>query len=179
MTSTQRLFQCPKPTHRLHQFTRQDRLFIVDLDVGQILETDDLTGEILRLCPESTPDEILEDLSERYEPNLIYQAFEQLRSFEEMGFLVGDTGRETLKKKNRPRIFVASSIETWTIDCFQSTFINNAPSVLPHRVRRACDDRGADDAKYFALDFKRRELSHAPTILQHTHPLGNPLLGVL
>jgi hypothetical protein len=116
MTSIQHSFQCPKPTHRLHQFTRQDRLFIVDLDVGQVLETNNLVWEILQLCPESTVDEILEALSERYEPTLIYQAFEQLRSFEEMGLLVGDTGRETLEKKNRLRILVATSIETWTSD---------------------------------------------------------------
>ena len=116
MTSTQYLFQCPKPTHRLHSFTRQDRFFIVDLDIGQALETDGLIWEILQLCPESTADEILETLSERYEHTLIYQAFEQLHNFEEMGLLVGDTGRETLEKKNRLRIFVASSIETWTSD---------------------------------------------------------------
>ena len=116
MTSTQHSFQCPKPTHRLHQFTRRERLFIVDLDVGQVLETDNLIWEILQLCPESTTDEILETLSERYEPDLIYQAFEQLHSFEEMGFLVGDTGRETLEKKNRLRILVATPIETWISD---------------------------------------------------------------
>ena len=116
MTSTQHLFQCPKPMHRLHQFTRQDRLFIVDLDVGKVLEADDLMWEILQLCPKSTPDEILEALSERYAPTLIYQTFEQLHSFEEMGLLVGNTGRETLEKKNRIRIFVASPIGTWTSD---------------------------------------------------------------
>ena len=99
MTLTQPLFQCPKPTHRLHPFTRQDRLFIADLDVGQVLETDNLIWEILQLCPESAADEILETLSERYESELIYQAFAQLRSFEERGFLVGDIGRETLKKR--------------------------------------------------------------------------------
>ncbi len=116
MTSTQCLFQCPKPTHRLHPFTRQDRIFIVDLDLGQVLEADDLMWKILQLCPESTTDEILESLSERYEPTLIYQAFEQLHGYEEMGLLTGDTGRETLKKKNRLRLLVASSIETWTSD---------------------------------------------------------------
>ena len=116
MTSTQHLFQCPKPTHRLHPFTRRDRFFIVDLDVGQVLEADGLMWKILQLCPESTTDEILETLSERYEPTLIYQALEQLHSYEEMGLLVGDTGRETLEKKNRLRILVASSIETWTSD---------------------------------------------------------------
>ncbi len=116
MTSTQHLFQCPKPTHRLHPFTRQDRLFIVDLDVGQVLEADDLIWEILQLCPESTPEEILEALSEKYEPERIYQAFEQLHNFEEMGLLVGNAGQETLQKKNRLRIFVAGSIETWTSD---------------------------------------------------------------
>lgn len=116
MTSTQRLFYCPKSTHRLHPFTRQDRLFIVDLDIGQVLEANSLIWEILQLCPKSTADEILEVLSERYEPTLIYQAFEQLHSYEEMGLLVGDTGTETLKKKDRLRIFVAGPIETWTSD---------------------------------------------------------------
>ncbi|MYA54935.1 glycosyltransferase [Candidatus Poribacteria bacterium] len=116
MTSTQHSFQSPKPTHRLHPFTRQDRLFIVDLDVGQVLEADDLIWEILQLCPESTPGEILEALSEKYEPERIYQAFEQLHNFEEMGLLFGNTGQETLEKKNRLRIFVAGPIETWTSD---------------------------------------------------------------
>lgn len=116
MTSTQRLFQPPKPTHRLHPFTRRDRLFIVDLDVGKVLEADDLMWKILQMCPESTTDEILETLSEKYEPTLIYQALEQLHSYEEMGLLVGDTGRETLEKKNRLRILVATTIETWTSD---------------------------------------------------------------
>ena len=114
MTATQLLFQSPKPIHRLHQFTRRDRFFIVDLDVGKVLEADLLIWEILQLCPELSPDEILEILSQRYELELIYQGFEQLHSFEEMGFLVGDTGQETLEKKNRRRLLVASSIETWT-----------------------------------------------------------------
>lgn len=116
MTSTQHLFHCPKPTHRLHPFTRQDQLFIVDLDVGQVLEADNLIWEILQLCPKSTVDEILNILSAKYESTLIYQAFEQLHSYEEMGLLVGDTGTEILEKRNRLRIFVASSIETWTSD---------------------------------------------------------------
>ena len=116
MTLTQPLFQCPKPIHRLHQFTRQDRVFIVDLDVGQVLETDNLMWEILQLCPESTEDKILETLSERYAPDHIYQAFERLHNFEEMGLLIGNTGQEILEKKNRLRIFVASPIGTWTSD---------------------------------------------------------------
>lgn len=116
MTSTQHSFHCPKPTHRLHPFTRQNRLFIVDLDVGQVLEANSLMWEILQLCPKSTPDEILDILSARYEPTLIYQAFEQLHSFEEMGFLVGNTGTEMLEKKKNLRIFVAGPIETWTSD---------------------------------------------------------------
>ena len=55
------------------------------------------------------------------------------------------------------------------IYCFQSTFISgNAPAVLRNRVRSACDDRGREDAKYFSLDFKRRELSHDPTVFYNT-----------
>ena len=114
MTATQLLFQSPKPIHRLHQFTRRDQLFIVDLDMGKVLEADPLIWEILQLCPKLSADEVLEILSEKYELGLIYQAFEQLHNFEEMGFLVGDTGREILEKKNRRRILVASSIEMWT-----------------------------------------------------------------
>lgn len=116
MTSTQHLFQCPKPIHRLHSFTRQDQLFIVDLDVGQVLETDNLMWEILQLCPKSTADEILEALSERYAPDHIYQAFERLHNFEEMGLLIGNTGQEILEEKNRLRIFVVAPIEMWTSD---------------------------------------------------------------
>ena len=73
-------------------------------------------SEILQLCPKSTADEILEALSERYAPDHIYQAFERLHNFEEMGLLIGNTGQEILEEKNRLRIFVVAPIEMWTSD---------------------------------------------------------------
>ena len=66
------------------------------------------------------------------------------------------------------------------MDCFQSTFItDNAPAVLSHCVRSACDDRGCDDAKHITLDDTRRELSHRSTVLQHPDALANTGLGIL
>ena len=55
----------------------------------------------------------------------------------------------------------------------------NAPAVLSHCVRSACDDRGRDDAKHITLDDTRWELSHGSKVLQYRAALANTLLGIL
>lgn len=116
MTSTQSIFESPKPIHHLHKFTRHEQLYIADLDIGKVLKADNLIWDILQLCSESTPDEILENLSTRYDLDRIYQAFEQLCRFEEMDLLF-QTGEKRLPvKSERLRILVPHPIELWTSD---------------------------------------------------------------
>ncbi|MBI1926264.1 glycosyltransferase family 4 protein [Candidatus Poribacteria bacterium] len=104
----------PKPTHNLYKFIYKNRLFVVDLDVGKVLEADPLIWDILQLCPQSTTDEIIDSLSVRYDLNAIHHALEQLRNFEEMGLLLGE--KQIHLKQRRPRILVGELIELWKSD---------------------------------------------------------------
>ena len=45
---------------------------------------------------------------------------------------------------------------------------NPAPTVQRDRVRRACDDRERDDAKYIALDFKSMKLGFTAFLIVET-----------
>ena len=43
-----------------------------------------------------------------------------------------------------------------SVYCFESILISNdAPTVLPSRVRSSCDDGTGDNAKYVALDIRK------------------------
>ena len=102
---------CPKPIHELFKFSRQNRLFIADLDIGEILEADNLIWDILQLCPQFTTDEIIHKLTTQYDLNAIHHALKQLHAIEEMGLLIGE--KQVPRKRNRPRILVEESIEQW------------------------------------------------------------------
>ena len=153
MTSTPPFFECPKPIHHLRKITRQEQVFIVDADIGKVLEADNLIWEILQLCPESTTDEILEILSAQYDQNLIYQAFEHLCSFDEQGIFFGEKDKDIPGKGKHLRILVPNPIELWTSE---KTYIASGHQIASKEIIRALSKY----AELFFYSSKRSVVSH-------------------
>ena len=78
---------CPKSTTHLHKFRRDNRMYVADLSQCVVLEIDNITWDILDLCPSFSSEEIIERLEAKYSSDLVIAALNSLATMEQQGFL--------------------------------------------------------------------------------------------
>lgn len=87
------MFVCPKSTTHLHKFQQGDRLYVADLSQCLVLGIDNITWEILDLCPSFSSEEIIERLERKYNRDLVIEALNTLSTMEQRGVLFSDRER--------------------------------------------------------------------------------------
>ena len=81
------MFVCPKSTTHLHKFQQGDRLYVADLSQCLVLGIDNITWDILDLCPSFSSEEIIERLEGKYNRDLVIEALNSLATMEQQGLL--------------------------------------------------------------------------------------------
>ena len=89
------MFVCPKSTTHLHKFRQGDRLYVADLSQCLVLGIDNITWEILDLCPSFSSEEIIEKLGKKYDSDLVIAALDTLATMEARGLLFSNLERNT------------------------------------------------------------------------------------
>ena len=78
----------PKASSRIHLFKVEEKLFVVDVHSCVFTEIDELAWDILEKSAEkNSRDEIIETLNDKYEPNTVSEAIDELEIMESEGFL--------------------------------------------------------------------------------------------
>ena len=78
---------CPKSTDHLHKFRQDSRMYVADLSQCLVLEINNITWDILDLCPSFSSEEIIERLGEKYDSDLVIEALDSLATMETRGLL--------------------------------------------------------------------------------------------
>ena len=87
---------CPKSTTHLHKFRQGNhRLYVADLSQCLVLGIDNITWEILDLCPSFSSEEIIERLERKYNRDLVIEALNTLSTMEQRGVLFSNLERNT------------------------------------------------------------------------------------
>ena len=89
------MFVCPKSTTHLHKFQQGDRLYVADLSQCLVLGIDNITWDILDLCPSFSSEEIIERLGRKYNRDLVIEALNTLSTMEARGLLFSNLERNT------------------------------------------------------------------------------------
>ena len=86
---------CPKSTTHLHKFRQGNRLYVADLSQCLVLGIDNITWDILDLCPSFSSEEIIERLERKYNGDLVIAALNTLSTMEQRGVLFSNFERST------------------------------------------------------------------------------------
>ncbi|MDE0425149.1 glycosyltransferase [Candidatus Poribacteria bacterium] len=79
---------CPKSTTHLHKFRQGNhRMYVADLNQCAVLEIDNITWDILDLCPSFSSKEIIEELRKKYGSESVIAALNSLAAMEQQGLL--------------------------------------------------------------------------------------------
>lgn len=84
---------CPKSTDHLHKFRQDSRMYVADLSQCLVLEINNITWDILDLCPSFSSKEIIERLGEKYGSDLVIEALDSLAVMEQRGILFSNFKR--------------------------------------------------------------------------------------
>ena len=83
----------PVTLHEIEKFQVDDQNYVVDLDHNELVCVDPVVWNVLELCSSSSREEIVSHLKEQHTEAKIFEAFERIRHFAELGLLVSNTGR--------------------------------------------------------------------------------------
>ena len=86
---------CPQPITHLHKFRQDSRLFVADLCQCLVLEINNITWDILDLCPSFSSEAIIERLGRKYDRDLVVEALNSLAVMEQRGILFSNLKTDT------------------------------------------------------------------------------------
>ena len=86
---------CPKSTKHLHKFQQTNRRYVADLSQCLVLEINNITWDILDLCPSFSSEEIIARLGRKYDADLVVEALDSLAIMEQRGILFSNLKRNT------------------------------------------------------------------------------------
>ncbi len=106
----------PVTLHEIEKFQIDNRNYVVDLDRNELVCVDLVVWNVLELCRSSSREEIIRQLKEQHTEAEIFEAFECIRQFAELGLLVSNTVRRVPDENRKLRLL---------------TFLSQIPTAQP------------------------------------------------
>ena len=164
---------CPKPTTHLHKFQQADRMYVADLSQCLVLEINNITWDILDLCPSFSNEEIISRLGRKYDADLVIEALDSLAVMEQRGILFSNLKRDTpaseKKASGRLKILVLQR-SPYSTDIIKAT---GGVSVAHHNLVKsletyACLDIVGESDEVFKENVRgiRFQENDRPTLLK-------------
>lgn len=112
------MLKCPVQTHRLHKFRHNDKLYIADLDLFQLIEVNEIVWDVVDLCPIQETQSLIDQLSQVYSRELVLETLKLLDSFQSNGLIFYPiSGMNSFATdENRLKIYVPQSRDEWFLD---------------------------------------------------------------
>ena len=107
------MIQFPRNLHNLHQFRRDGKQFIADLDAGVVVPVNEVICDVLKACGLSKTDAIIETLADKYgSRSEILEALAFLSKLSEMGILFSSDQSDIRPPQcnERPKIYVTPGV---------------------------------------------------------------------
>ncbi len=136
---------CPKSTTHLHKFQQGNRMYVADLSQCIVLEINNITWDILDLCPALSSEDIIERLGRKYDVDLIIEALNTLATMEQRGILFSNLARDIpapeTKASERLKILVLQK-STYATDITKAT---GGVSVAHHNLVKSLEAHASLD----------------------------------
>lgn len=103
------MLQCPINLHRIRKFTKNDCLYVADIDAAEVIKIDEVIWDVLDLCSSFDTDQIIQKLSIDYGEEKVILSLEELEDIRISGHLFGDSkqnNQSLLPKDEKLKIFV-------------------------------------------------------------------------
>ena len=112
------MLQCPTKTHRLHKIRHDDRLYIADLDLFQLIEVNQIAWDVTEVAPTLETQELIDELSHTYPQELVIETLKLLGDFQNNGVIFYPPSwiRPPDLVGDRLRIYVPQSKDRWFLD---------------------------------------------------------------
>ena len=94
----------PVTPHEIEKFQIDNRNYIVDLDRNELVCVNLVVWNVLELCGSSSREEIIRQLKEQHTDAEIFEAFEDIRQFAELGLLVSNTVHRAPNENRKLRL---------------------------------------------------------------------------
>ena len=107
------MIQFPRNLHNLHQFRRDGKQFVADLDAGVVVPVNEVICDVLKACGLSKTDAIIETLADKYgSRSEIFEALAFLSKLSEMGILFSSDQSDIRPPQcnERPKIYVTPGV---------------------------------------------------------------------
>ena len=122
------MLRFPVKLHHQHRFQHNQQWYVVDLEVGEVVQIDDVIHSILNCCEVCTFHELIERLKHRYPKQALFQGVRQLKRLAKLGLVCSQNVHESIFRsestaKTQIRLFVLHSLdatdpypeESWTL----------------------------------------------------------------
>ena len=129
------MLKCPTPTHALHKFRQDKKLYIADLDVFRLVEVNQIAWETVELCTTLETQELINQLSQTYPKDFVLETLKLLGNFQSNGLIFYPPSRTipSVQDENRLRIYVPQSKDKWFLN--PESISGGANVALYHTIR--------------------------------------------
>lgn len=112
------MLKCPAKIHRLHKFRHNDRLYVADLNLFQLVEVNQIAWDAVELAPTLETPRLIEKLSKTYPEQSVIETLEALADLQNNGHIFYSDSQQQAPPEIRDRlkIYVPQSKEEWFKD---------------------------------------------------------------
>ena len=94
----------PVTLHEIEKFQIDNRNYVIDLDRNELICVDLVVWNVLELCDSSSREEIISHLKKQHTEAEIFEAFECIKHFAELGLLVSNTAHRVPDEDRKLRL---------------------------------------------------------------------------
>ncbi len=165
------MLQCPISLHRIKKFTKNNCLYVADINATEVIEIDELTGEILDLCTSLDTEKIIQKLSAAHGEEKVILALEELENIRTYGLFFDERQpdhQSLLPKDEKLKIFVLA-----TKSIFDSANLASGASVASMHIINALKEY----ANIYVVSDKEEQVDDGiyGTLFDYTELVRSPL----
>lgn len=111
------MLRFPIKLHRQHRFQYNQQWYVVDLEVGEVVQIDEVIHSILDCCETCTFHELVERLRHRCPKQVLFEGVRKLERLAKLGLIISQNISEPILSaknavKTQTRLFVLHSLDT-------------------------------------------------------------------